>query len=106
MFRETATARHLQHILNILMTCSIRCAATAHRHAWRMNAMALVAGSYAGEVADLQDVQDAVSQLDTTLRSSETKAAGFSTSFQKFSALWKSDLPAALQVGHARATMP
>ena len=57
------------------------------------------AGSYAVEVAALQDVQDATEQLDACLRGSEVKASGFSSAFHKFSTLWKSDLPAALQVG-------
>ena len=55
-------------------------------------------GSYAAEVAALQDVQEAVSALDTCLLASETKAATFSTTFQKFSRLWSSDLQASLLV--------
>ena len=57
-----------------------------------------LAGSYAGEVAGLQEVQDATAQLTHILLSSETKAAGFSSHFQKFSNLWRSDMAAALQV--------
>lgn len=59
---------------------------------------ATCAGSYAGEVAELQEVKDTVAQLDHLLQTSETKAASFSANFQKFSALWRSELQAALQV--------
>ena len=55
------------------------------------------AETYEQEVQSNASVQEAVAVLNGCLRSSEAKALLFQGPYQKFSQLWASDLPAALQ---------
>lgn len=55
------------------------------------------ADTYDTEVRSNPAVQEAVAVLNGCLRTSEAKALLFQGPFQRFSQLWASDLPAALQ---------
>ena len=62
---------------------------------------ALCAGSaetYEEATCSSPAVQEAMNVLNASLRGSEAKAVLFQAPFQRFSDLWASDLPAALQV--------